>query len=68
MDKFFEIMEAPMGRALRILLGMVLVYVGLARLGGMGGSILAIAGLLPIGMGLWGPCLVRLAIRRLRGA
>jgi hypothetical protein len=68
MEKFFEVMEGPLGRVLRVALGLVLIYFGLARMSGMGGPILAIAGLLPIVMGLWGPCLVNLAIRRLRQA
>ena len=68
MDKFFEILEGPFGRALRIALGIVLVYLGVARMSGTGGRVLAIAGLLPIAMGLWGPCLLKLAIRRLRRA
>ncbi len=65
MGKFFEIMEGPVGRVLRVVLGMVLVYAGLARVDGNGGRVLAIIGLLPIAMGLWGPCLVHLAVRRL---
>ena len=68
MDKFFEVMEGPIGRVLRVVLGIVLVYLGLARMSGMGGRIVAIAGLLPIAMGFWGPCLVHLAIRRLNRA
>lgn len=68
MDKFFEVMEGPIGRVLRVALGVALIYVGLGRMSGMGGRILAIAGLLPIVMGLWGPCLVHLAFRRLRRA
>ena len=68
MDKFFEVMEGPIGRVLRVALGAVLIYLGLARMSGTGGRILAIAGLLPITMGLWGPCLVHLAARRLRRA
>jgi hypothetical protein len=66
MNKFFAVMEGPFGRAIRVLLGFVLVLVGLGHLGGTGGRVLAVAGLLPIAMGLWGPCLVRLAVRRLR--
>lgn len=66
MEKFFEVMEGPFGRVLRIALGAVLVYLGLARTGGTGGRILAIAGLLPIAMGLWGPCLLHLGARRLK--
>ena len=68
MDKFFEVMEGPFGRALRVVLGVGLIYLGLVRLGGTGGRILAVAGLLPIAMGLWGPCLVNLVVRRLRRA
>jgi hypothetical protein len=68
MDKFFEVMEGPIGRVLRVVLGIVLIYLGLVRMSGIGGRIVAIAGLLPIAMGLWGPCLVRLAIRRLNRA
>ena len=63
MEKFFELMEGPFGRLLRIVLGVVLIYIGLGRMSGMGGRAVAIAGLLPIAMGLWGPCLVHLAIR-----
>ena len=65
MDKFFEVMEGPVGRVLRVLLGIVLIYLGFVRMNGMTGRIVAIAGVLPIAMGLWGPCLVRLAIQRL---
>ena len=68
MDKFFEVMEGPFGRVLRVVLGVVLIYLGLARMGGIGGRVVAVAGLLPIAMGLWGPCLVHLAVRRLRRA
>jgi hypothetical protein len=39
-----------------------------ARIGGTSRGILAIAALLPIVTRLWGPCLVRLAIRGLKRA
>lgn len=68
MDKFFDFMERPVGRVLRVGVGMALVYVGLGRMTGVAGSILAIAGVLPIAMGVWGPCLVRVAVRRIRSA
>jgi hypothetical protein len=68
MDKFFDVMEGSVGRGLRLALGIVLVYFGIARMGGTGGTILAIAGLLPIAMGLWGPCLLRLALRGFKRA
>lgn len=35
---------------------------------GFRGLTLAIAGLLPVAMGLWDPCLAHLALRRLRQA
>jgi len=47
MDKFFEVMEGPIGRVLRVVLGLVLIYFGLARLSGLGSRILAVAGVLP---------------------
>jgi len=68
MNKFFAVMEGPIGRLLRVVLGVVLIYLGLVRMSGTAGRIVAIAGLLPIAMGLWGPCLVHLAIRRLSRA
>jgi hypothetical protein len=68
MDKFFAVMEGPIGRLLRVVLGIVLIYLGLVRMSGMGGRLVAIAGLLPFAMGLWGPCLVHLSIRRLNRA
>ena len=66
MDKFFNVMERPFGRALRVVLGIGLVYFGIGRIGATGGRILALAGLLPIAMGLWGPCLAHVAVRRFK--
>jgi Protein of unknown function (DUF2892) len=68
MDTFFAFMEGPAGRALRVVLGLVLIYFGLMQIGGIGGRSLAFAGLLPIVMGAWGPCLVNLAIHRFKRA
>jgi hypothetical protein len=65
MKKFFEIMEGTFGRSLRVAMGAALVYLGFARMTGTSGWIVAVVGLLPIAMGLWGPCLVHLASRRL---
>jgi len=64
MDTFFKLMEGPAGRTLRVLLGIALIYIGLGQMDGAGGKILALAGVLPIVMGAWGPCLVHLAVRR----
>jgi hypothetical protein len=66
MRRFFDVMEGPVGRALRVVLGIAFIYLGLGPIGGTGGRILAVAGLLPIAMGFWGPCLAHLAIRRFR--
>jgi len=40
MDKFFEVMEGPFGRLLRVVLGVVLIYLGLIRMSGTGGRVL----------------------------
>jgi hypothetical protein len=68
MDKFFGFMEGPVGRALRVVLGIALIYLGLFQMGGGGGRALAVTGVLPIVMGVWGPCLVKLAIHRFKRA
>lgn len=34
MDKFFDVMEGPVGRVLRVALGAILVYVGLGQMTG----------------------------------
>jgi hypothetical protein len=51
-------MNTGIGRVLRIVLGLVLIYLGLVTLGGAGGAVLAVIGVVPIVMGLWGRCLV----------
>ena len=57
-------MNGPTGRAARVGLGLVLVYLGLAVLGGTAGAVLAVGGLLPILLGLWGRCLLELFASR----
>ena len=54
--------------SLWVVLGLIVIYLGLVRMSSAGGRVLAVAGLLPVAMGLWGPCLVNLAIRRFRRA
>jgi hypothetical protein len=56
--KFVEFMPTPLGRGLRVVLGAVLIYVGLAVVQGVGGTILAVAGLLPIVTGIMNLCLL----------
>lgn len=68
MTRFFGFMEGPVGRALRVVMGVALIYLGLGKIGGTSGSILALVGTLPLVMGAWGPCLVHLAIGRFKRA
>ena len=68
MNKFIDFMEGPRGRTLRIVFGLVLAYVGLYRMSGTEGAVVALAAAVPIVMGLWGPCLVRLVGNRFRRA
>jgi len=66
MNKLVEVMESTWGRGLRVLLGLALVYLGLATIGGTMGIIIAVIGVVPIIMGLWRPCLVRFVIHQSR--
>ncbi len=61
-------MNTTAGRALRVVLGIVLVYVGLAVLGGTAGWIVAIVGLVPIAMGLYGHCLIEYILPKAKHA
>ncbi len=58
MSNLISFMQAYTGRALRVILGLALIYLGLAVVGGTVGIVVAIVGLVPIAMGAWGPCLV----------
>jgi hypothetical protein len=58
MKGLINFMQSAAGRVLRVVLGIVLVYIGLAVVGGTVGIIVAGVGLLPIVMGIWGPCLL----------
>ncbi len=57
-------MQNYAGRALRVILGLVLIYAGLALLGGPVGIVVAIIGLVPIAMGILGPCLLGFVIKQ----
>lgn len=61
MAGFFTFMNGAVGRILRIVLGLVLIWLGL--LGPMadttGGVIVAVIGVAPIVMGIWGRCLLQ---------
>ncbi len=58
MKGLVDFMQGNAGRALRVILGLALIYVGLAVIGGTAGIIVAVIGLLPVVMGVWGPCLL----------
>jgi len=58
MKGLVDFMQGTFGRLLRVVLGLALVYVGLAVVGGTAGIVVAVIGLLPIAMGVWGPCLL----------
>lgn len=53
---FVTFMQTPFGRALRIVLGLVLITLGLFTLGGLFGVIVAIIGLVPLVAGALGVC------------
>jgi hypothetical protein len=53
---FAEWMGSPLGRGLRVAVGALLVYLGLSVVTGLGGALLAAAGVLPIATGLLNVC------------
>ena len=61
MAGFLSFMRSGIGRILRIVLGLVLIWLGLMGplAGSTGGAIVAVIGVVPIVMGVWGPCLVQ---------
>ncbi len=54
---FARFMASPIGRGLRIVVGLVLIGCGLGLVGGTGGWIMAIAGLLPLTLGVINGCI-----------
>ncbi len=58
MNTLISFMQNYLGRAVRVMLGLVLIYAGLFVLGGRTGLVVAVVGLLPIALGVWGPCLL----------
>jgi len=63
MSGLITFMNGTLGRVLRIVLGLVLIYLGLTVVGGTAGIIVAIIGLVPIVMGAWGKCLLQFAFK-----
>lgn len=59
--KFAAWMAGPAGRIIRIVAGVVLVIVGVA-VGGIAGTIVAVIGLVPVGLGMSNRCIISRAI------
>ncbi len=57
MAALIAFMEGTWGRVLRVIVGLLLVYYGWTS-GGTAGWIILIVGLVPLVMGIWGPCLL----------
>ncbi|HVP59972.1 MAG TPA: DUF2892 domain-containing protein [Myxococcaceae bacterium] len=55
---FAEWMATPLGRGLRVLVGALLIYIGLAVVRGVGGTVLAAFGVIPIATGLLNVCVI----------
>ena len=67
MNGLVAFMNGTWGRLLRIILGLVLIYVGLFVWGGTAGVILALVGLAPLIFGAWGRCLLEFLMPTTRG-
>ncbi len=68
MTGLVNFMNTTAGRVVRVVLGLVLVYVGLAMISGPVGWIVAIVGLVPIVMGIYGHCLVEYMLPKAKHA
>ncbi len=56
MNPFVKFMSSPIGRITRIIAGIALIMIGVLTVHGLGGTILAIVGLLPLVAGLFDFC------------
>lgn len=56
--RFAVFMASPLGRGLRVVAGAVLIFVGLRVVQGVAGTVIALAGILPIATGLMNICLI----------
>jgi hypothetical protein len=55
---FAEFMGTPLGRGLRIVFGAFLIYLGLNVIQGVGGTVLAVLGVVPITTGILNLCIL----------
>ncbi len=67
MAALIAFMNGFWGRAIRIVVGIVLIGYGLLGLGGTTGLIIAVIGVIPLAMGIWGRCLLELIYHPTRG-
>ena len=68
MNALINFMQGTTGRALRVILGLVLIYAGLFVLGGTLGIVVAVIGIVPLAMGIWGPCLLGFVFKQQKHA
>jgi hypothetical protein len=57
MNAVFQFLAGQAGRVVRAVLGLILIVVGIAFVGGVVGWILAIVGLVPLAAGIFDWCL-----------
>jgi len=55
---FARFMASPLGRGGRIVIGIALMFWGIGRVGGVMGWMIAIAGLLPLTLGIINGCVL----------
>ena len=55
---FARFMASPLGRGLRIIIGIALIAWGIGGVGGASGAIIAIVGLLPLTLGVINGCIL----------
>jgi hypothetical protein len=55
---FARLMASPVGRGGRIVLGLALIVLGIGIVGGVPGWVIAIAGLLPLTLGIINGCIL----------
>ncbi len=60
MNGLIGFMNGGIGRAARIILGLALIALGILSIQGTAGIVVAIVGLVPLAMGIWGRCLLEL--------
>ncbi len=63
MTNLINFMEWTSGRALRFILGVALIGAGIFFIGGTLGAVVAVIGVVPLAMGIWGPCLLGFVFR-----